>query len=399
MTERIYYRDPYAAECTARVLRTESVQGRGAVILDRTCFYPASGGQLNDTGTINGIPVIDVFEQGETVYHIIGEGALEEENVRCRIDWERRFDHMQQHTGQHILSQCFIKTIDAETVSSSLGSEICTIDIDCPSLTPEDAFRTEKEANYWVYKNAVVAILYPTDEELAKLPLRKPPPSGKEIRIIHIDGLDYSPCGGTHCTHTGEVGIIKIRRWEKMRGNTRIEFICGARALNDYREKMRLTGALSSSLSTAEQDIGSAIDRLMKESKSQLKTIRELRNELFAFKAGGIYESAEQIKNIRVTTAALSSDNFADLKLQAQQIRNLGTGIVLVTNDGPDPMFVFTRSEDIEIDLNNILSDLQNDYQIKGGGSPGMVQGVLDNESETAGFLQKARESVIQRIG
>jgi len=394
MTERLYQKDAYMTECTARLVRMDKIEGKDAVVLDRTCFYPTSGGQLHDTGTINDIKISDVVEQGETIFHVLEQSCDFPEEVQCKIDWQRRFDHMQQHTGQHILTQCIIRLIGAETVSSSLGSEISTIDINRTAFNEDEQRRIEEEANNWIYMNVPVHILYPTDEEMAEMPLRKKPPAGKKTRIVHVEGLDYSPCGGTHCAYTGEVGMIKIRHWEKMRGNIRIEFYCGSRALRDYQSKMTLVHTMIGKLSTQETAIPEAIERIQEEHKTQQKTISNLQKKLNEYSALEFYDKGENVGELKLISVELDSGSINDLKMLAQKIRSFGPCFAALGSREVKPAFVITCTEDIKINLNDILNELRKTFTLKGGGSPGMVQGALESRGDLPGFLQQVKKQI-----
>ncbi len=397
-TKKLYRENSYKTEFSALITESTEVNGKPAVVLDETCFYPTSGGQLHDTGIIENIPVIEVIEDDSIIYHVLDGEIPPGEKVRCEIDWIRRFDNMQQHTGQHILSQSFIKTSGAETVSSSLGQEISTIDLNRPDLSVQDAEKAEAEANMWIYRNVPVNIIYPDMEELERLPLRKKPPEGKKVRLIHIEGLDYSPCGGTHCSHTGEVGMVKIRQWKKMRGNVRVEFYCGERALIDYRSKMKVVNSLISSLSAQEFSLVSTAEKLAANIRGLSKTNRELKNKLFEHKAGEIYSQAEIAGNFRIAAFEDDAESIDDLKKRAQIVRTEGPGIVIIGSRTEKPFFVLTRTDKAGIDLTDILNKLKEKFSLKGGGSPGMVQGALDNEEDMEPFLAEAGKIAKERL-
>ena len=233
MTERLYYQDSYLKEFKARVLKKIKIDNRPAVILDRTAFYPTSGGQPYDTGVIQDVSVAEVVEEGDEIIHILKEeikGKINSEVVG-KIDWKRRFDHMQQHLGQHILSGALMKLWGVETVSFHLGEEVCTLDIAKEKLTGEEAKKAEECAYEIIFENRMVKCYFVEgEEELKRLNLRKMPDKKEEIRIIEVEGFDLSACGGTHCRATGEVGLIKITKWEKRGEKIRLEFICGTRA-------------------------------------------------------------------------------------------------------------------------------------------------------------------------
>ena len=244
MSQRLYHKDAYKTRFDARVAAIVDVEGRPGVILDGTCFYPESGGQPCDTGTLGGVGVEAVMEQGDDIIHILtgrpefGPG----DRVEGVIDWRRRFINMQQHTGQHILSQAFEQVLDAPTVSSALGTEHSTIDVARLGLTWEDMTRVEDMANDMVYEDRPVEIREVSPGEAGDMRSKKtgrPAVERRLLRIVEVSGFDRSPCGGTHTRRSGEVGHIKIIRWEKVREATRVEFVCGLLAGRDYFWKNR----------------------------------------------------------------------------------------------------------------------------------------------------------------
>ncbi|MFC1477301.1 DHHA1 domain-containing protein [candidate division KSB1 bacterium] len=397
MTERLYLNDAYTTEFTARIVTIREKDGRPAVILDRTCFYPTSGGQLHDTGLIHNIRILNVYEENDTVIHELEKKIETPGEVTCTIDRARRFDHMQQHTGQHILSQCLINTFNAETISSSLGQESSTIDINRTQFSIDDALRAEEEANNWIYKNVPVHILYPSDKELDAMPLRKRPPAGKRTRIVHIEGLDYSPCGGTHCSFTGETGIIKITGWEKMRGNIRLEFYCGSRGLIDYQNKSLTVNALKQVLTTEESALHETVQRLMAEHKESQKKSAELSSRLNEYRAMELIDRAERIEGIAVVVDIRESGTMQELQSSARSIRDKSTGIVL-TAGAEDSTFVFTVSDGVNLNLQDILSTLRSDFEFKGGGGPTMVQGALQDKTGPEDFIAAAKRCIEEQL-
>ena len=216
MTRKLYLQNPYQRSFSSVVIEATEIDGKPGVILEQTAFYPTSGGQPHDTGTLNGMPVVDVIEDEQhRIIHLL-EQPLKAAGVEGQIHWERRFDHIQQHTGQHLLSQALIQVCDAETVSFHLGEESSTIDVDKSGLEPAALASVEQLANTIIYENRNVVAHLVTKDDLDRFPVRKPPTVDEDIRILEIQDFDYSPCGGTHCSKTGEIGIIKITRAGKL---------------------------------------------------------------------------------------------------------------------------------------------------------------------------------------
>ena len=238
MSNRLYYTDPYLREFDATITRVERDAGRALVTLDRTAFYPTTGGQPFDTGTLGGFPVVDVVDdESGSVTHAIelsGSDLSVGQAVHGTIDWPRRFDHMQQHTGQHVLSAAFERVLGAPTLSSTLGAEKSVIEVRLDQIDWRALERVEQAANAVLWDDRPL-VRHWTDFEGAKqFALRKPPAVEGRIRIVEIPEWDVSACGGTHTARTGEVGTVKVVRWERVRGNLRFEFLCGGRALADH---------------------------------------------------------------------------------------------------------------------------------------------------------------------
>ncbi len=278
-TERLYYNDSHLIEFDARVIDTsESVSGWTAVTLDQTAFYPTGGGQPSDTGTLNGTRVVECIDDDKNgVLHVIQGRAPEiGSTVRGRVDWSRRLDHMQQHTGQHILSQALVTLFNAPTRSFRVLEESCEIDVDLSNPTTEVIERAVELANNVIWEDRAITIKTVTSDEAAKLPLRKEPSREGELRVIEIDGFDLTPCGGTHAYRTGEVGMIAVRHWERAKGLTRIEFVAGMRALADYRRANKTARAVAALYSSARDDAAKLTSRVLEENKELHRRVRAL---------------------------------------------------------------------------------------------------------------------------
>jgi len=282
-TDRGFAANAYQTEFEARVIETKTINGRQGVVLDRTFFYPTSGGQPHDTGTLQGIRVFDVVEEGGTVIHIV-DGKIPAGKVRGKLDWTRRFDYMQQHTGQHVLSEAFFQVLGAETIGFHLSEEVTTIDLAASGLTWEKIRKVEEEANRVVFENLQVRIHEATEETFSRFPLRKPPSVDGSIRIVEVDQYDWSACCGTHVKATGEIGLIKIIRFEKYKDGSRVTFLCGYRTLRAMHQKTEILETASRRLTLAESELLNGIDRLL----DQQKRLKKLEKQLL------VYEAAER---------------------------------------------------------------------------------------------------------
>ncbi len=368
MTERLYYLDPYSLEFEARVVERTSVGAEPGVVLDRTCFYPTSGGQPHDEGRLNGVPVINVWErEDKAIVHVLAaelEGGL----VHGVIDWERRFDHMHQHTGQHILSQAFLEILKAETVGFHLGQEASTIDVDQAPLAVAQLDRVEDLANEIVFADRPVKTYSLAETELASLPLRKLPTVEMPIRIVEVEGFDYSPCGGTHCRRTGEVGLIKITRVERRGQDTRIEFLCGGRALVDYRGKNRTVNELANRFTVGAWELSEAVDRLAEELKSSRRELNAAKNQLLDQEVARLRAGAEQRGDVRVVKKVFADHDGDEVKRLAQRLIESERTVALLGLAGDKAQLVFACSADLPYDMNDLLKKA---CQVVGGGGGG----------------------------
>src|ERR1041385_2506932 len=278
-TERLYYTDSRLLEFDARVIDLdERDDGAIAVVLDRTAFYPTGGGQPNDTGTLGDARVVDCIDDEEDgVLHVI-QGPTPEigDTIHGKIDWLRRLDHIQQHTGQHILSAAFVKLFDAPTKSFRVLEHECEIDIELDNPSDERIERAIDLANQIIWESRPIGIRQVTSAEAAALPLRKEPAREGKLRVIEIDDFDLTPCGGTHAKSTGEVGIIVVRSWERAKGLTRIQFMAGIHVLRDYRKANRTASDVATLFSAGREDSPALVAKLIDEHKQLARRVREL---------------------------------------------------------------------------------------------------------------------------
>src|SRR6266566_4654549 len=278
-TERLYYQDSRLLEFDAVVISvSERDDGQIAVTLDRTAFYPTGGGQPADTGTLGDARVVDCIDaESDGVLHLI-VGSVPEigDRVHGKVDWLRRLDHLQQHTGQHILSAAFVKLFDAPTHSFRVLEHECEIDVALDDPTDERIEQAVDLANQIIWENRPMTIRQVTSEEAATLPLRKEPSREGELRVTEIDDFDLTPCGGTHANSTGEVGVIAVRSWERAKGLTRIQFMAGVRVIADYRKANRTAAEVAASFSAGRDDSPPLVARLIEENKKHTRRVREL---------------------------------------------------------------------------------------------------------------------------
>ena len=375
MTRRLYYKDAYRTEFDATVLRSMSAESDATgVILDQTCFYPTSGGQPCDRGTLEGESVLDVSEQNGDIVHWIA-GRLQGTSVHGRIVWPRRFDHMQQHTGQHILSQAFLKLLGAQTVGFHLGDESSTIDLDRGDLDTAETDSVQDMANQTVFENRPVLTQFVKPGDLARFKLRKPPVVEHDIRIVEIEGFDCSPCGGTHCARTGEVGPIAIRKREQRGQETRIEFLCGWRAVRDYQWKTGAVNELALAFSVKDKELPVAVHRLIEEASDHRRMGRRLKDELLTAEATSALSEARVSNDVIVVVRAFADRDPQEVHRLAQLLTEGQRTIALLGVSGERARLFFARTEDLEADMAALLKSTCLDFGGGGGGQPSLAQG------------------------
>jgi len=375
MSNRIYYHDPHCTEFDAVVLRASVRDGRPAVALDTTAFYPASGGQPHDTGTLGGAQVLEVVESDDgEVWHVVDRELRVGEPAHGIVDRQRRFDHMQQHTGQHILSAAFDRLYEARTVGFHLGAVVSTVDFATP-LTPEQIAAGEAEANRVVWEDRPVAIRFVDEAEAATLPLRKEPERGGVLRVIDVEGYDLSACGGTHVTRSGAVGLIAVSSAEKLRGGTRLEVVCGGRALRALRTYRDAVAGCIRQVSVAPEDLPAAVERMQAESRDQRKANRDLQERLAGFEAAALAAAADDVKGTRQVVHAVEGRDQAGLKAMATAICAApGFRVALFSTASPH-LVVLARSKDVAGDCGAVLKSLMTEFGGRGGGKPDLAQG------------------------
>ena len=375
MTDRIYYTDPYCSSFDATVTRAFEHEGRPAVALDRTAFYPTSGGQPFDVGILGGVKVLDVVDLDDhSVAHVLESGLAESATVHGEIDWSRRFDHMQQHTGQHVLSAAFDHLFDNRTMSFHMGADVSTIDV-AKEATPQSIAAVEAEANRVVWEDRPVSIRFASAEEAAALPLRKEPAREGTLRLIDVADFDLSACGGTHVSRTGAIGIIAVAGWERFRGGSRVTFVCGNRALRMFREyRDAITGSIRS-LSVLPHELPSAIDRVQGEAKDLRRTIKSMQESLALHEASRFVAEAAVVNGTRVVVRAVEGWDAAGLKAIAAAAAAQGSVAVALFSMTTPAVVVVARSGGVGVDSNAVLKSLTQRFGGRGGGKPEMAQG------------------------
>ncbi|MCU1266528.1 MAG: hypothetical protein JWM21_2846 [Acidobacteria bacterium] len=397
-TERLYYSDSHLIEFDARVVDiTERVSGWTAVTLDRTAFYPTGGGQPSDTGSLDGARVVECTDEGATILHVIlGPTPKIGAQIKGRVDWPRRLDHIQQHTGQHILSQAFVTLFDAPTRSFRVMDQVCEIDVDLLTPTTERIERAVELANNVIWEDRPLNIKEVSAEEAAQLPLRKDPAREGSLRLIEIEGFDLTPCGGTHALHTGEVGLIAVRSWERAKGLTRIEWVAGRRALEDYRRANTTARNIAAVFSTARDDAPQLAARMLEENKQLHHRVRALEEIASRMEAAELLAEAQTTAaGLRVVMKTFDNRDAESLKQLAQAL-SVQTGVVaLLGSTEKDALrLVFARSSDAPGDMNALMRDACAMIEGRGGGKPEMAQGGGKNVERLDEAIESAAKAL-----
>jgi alanyl-tRNA synthetase len=375
MTERLYYNDSYAREFRARVIDT-SDEGR-RVYLDRTAFYPTSGGQPFDLGTLGGIAVQEIVDEEDRVAHLLEKPlAVKDGEVEGRIDWTRRYDHMQQHTGQHLLSAVLVELFQIPTVSFHMSATTSTIDIAAPALDQQKLDRVSLRCAEIAAEARPVAISF--EDSTADLGLRKASARSGTLRIVTIEGLDRSACGGTHVRSTAEIGPVLLRKVDKMRGNVRLEFVCGLRAVRQARSDYSLLEQLSRTLSVPAEQTVEVAAAFTERAKTLEKTCQRLATELAQREGQELYHSTSpDATGLRRVIQRTAIDDT--LRARAQAFVNLGHAVFLAVSDKP-PSVLLAASSDSGIHAGDRVKAAVTAAGGRGGGNQALAQGSVPSE-------------------
>ena len=376
MTQRIYYSEPYRRSFDATVVSVETVAGHTHVILDQTAFYPTSGGQPFDTGTLGGAAVTDVIDREDgTIAHVVAGSLNAGEVVSGEIDWARRFDHMQQHTGQHVLSAAFDRLCGARTESFHMGQQSSTIDL-AREVSETEVAKAEDDANRIVWDDRPVAIRFATAEEAAAMPLRKESGRSGSLRLIDVTDYDLSACGGTHVERTGAIGVIAIGGSEKFKGGSRVEFLCGGRALQRFRAWRGALSAMQKNLSVPPLEMLASIERLQDDAKAVQRTVRGFQDKLATHEAQALVARAQRAGDTLVIAEALDGWDPQGLKAIAVAVAAAEpTAVVALFTSATPAQVVIARGANATADAGALLKQLAAKFGGKGGGKPDLAQG------------------------
>jgi alanyl-tRNA synthetase len=395
-TVHLFEADSHAREFEAVVVETTALPEGQGVVLDRTLFYPEGGGQPSDRGALNGHAVTDVTErEGAVVHFVEGASFHPGEAVKGVLDWDRRFDHMQQHSGQHLLSQAFVRVLNADTFSFHLGSGgDSTIDIACGELSDTDAARVEAEANLIVFEDRSVSAVLRSVGDLDGVPLRKKPDLEGEVRLVEIKGDDWSLCCGTHVRRTGEIGLVKILRWEKYKSGTRVHFACGGRALREFQAKSGLLRAASRVMTAAEAEVPSVLEKWRDERKASEKRIQALLDMVLEAEADRLMRDAAKVGRLRFVSASFTDRDVQEVQaLGRKLVQNPSVVSALAVVRDKATLF-FGRSADLELDVRVLLKAASEVLIGKGGGNAVWAQCSSDRTDLVGAAMAKAEEEL-----
>ncbi len=373
-TDRLYYTDCYLREFEAQIVAAEPAAKGFRVVLDRTAFYPDSGGQPSDSGFLGGHAVRDVMNEGDAIVHLL-DTRPEGESVKGEIDWTRRFDHMQQHTGQHALSAAFERTGQYKTVSFHLGAEASSIDLDSDRLGERQLEEAENLANSVVFENRAVRISFRPAEEASRLGLRKPTDRTGDVRLIEIEDFDLSACGGTHVSRTGAIGIIAIRKFERMKGLTRIEFLCGGRALKAARNDFRTLSEAARLFSGSASDLPTLIGKQAEELRGATRIRLKQAEKLAEFQALELLREAPERHGRKLVRWIVDANGLTDAKVLAHAITAHPNAIALIGEKGDPAKLYFAQSAGGPANMGEILKQTVAKLGGKGGGARDFAQG------------------------
>lgn len=391
-TQRLYYDDAFLREFDATVVACDAAGERWQVKLDRTAFYPTSGGQPFDTGTLNDVTVVDVSDEyGDEIVHVTEKPVALGAAVHGTVDWQRRFDHMQQHTAQHMLSAAFIELFGFQTVSFHLGRDISTIDLAAPSVVPRHLEEAERRVNEIIFEDRKISVRYGTAEDLAREGVRKKVEREGTLRVIDIADFDRQPCGGTHLGRTGQAGMLLIRKCERQKQNWRVEFVAGFRALATSREDLRVLRSAAEQIGCGMAELPQMVGKMLEERRASVRDAKKLTERLAELEAAELLAQKAEASadGARKIVAAIFDDAAANYlsMLAAKLVANPGVRTALASRT--TGAIVIAQSAGLEGDMGALLRELLAKFGGKGGGSKVFAQGSVAEAGGIDGIVEE----------
>ena len=404
MTDRLYFHDSFLYAFEARVVESLEPEGKHAIILDRTAFYPTSGGQVHDTGRFvladkREVAVVEVADgEDERILHFTTEPIDAGTAIHGDVDAARRRDHMQQHSGQHVLSAAFVRLFNMPTVSFHMGPETCTIDLETSGLSPKQAERAERLANEVVLEDRAVSIRFVALDEARQLGLRKlPPKQAGDLRLIDITDFDLTACGGTHVRSTGQIGAILLRKMEKVKQGVRVEFVCGLRAVATARKDYQTLSEAASLYSAHIDDVPQQVQKLLEESKSLGKAQHKLLEELAELQAERLL--ATSTGSPRMVTGVFPDRDAVFIKLLAQKLTASGPDVIaLLAASSGQLALVFAQSPGGKFNMGQLMKETMAQLGGRGGGTADMAQGGLPAGSADLAKIEKTLRETTAKL-
>ncbi|PEE28817.1 alanyl-tRNA editing protein [Bacillus toyonensis] len=377
LEQKLYYIDAYTKDFTTKIIKQDyDKEDNLYVVLNETAFYPTGGGQPYDTGTLNGTLVTNVEEVNGEIRHFIAE-QLETAEVEGKINWERRFDHMQQHAAQHILSAAFWDHFNIPTIGFHLGKETVTIDLETENLPAETIEKAVQIANNIVFENHPIRIQWMNLEEAKTLPLRKEPTLTENIRVVIIENFDYNGCGGTHPRRTGEVGLIQVLNWERNKGGIRLTFIAGWRTLKLMGQQQQIMKDVSKQLNSSETDIPAKVAQLLISQKENEKAIQTINEKLLFAEANELLQQPAEIHAGFLISKVFTNRSMQEVaKLSAIIIEQQEHAITYFVIENDDKLqCILACGKTVTLDMNALLKDALPAIEGKGGGNKKSARG------------------------
>ncbi len=401
MKDRLYYQDAYIQTFDSTVIQqSQDEQGRPFVVLENSAFYPGGGGQPSDRGTLNGVPVteVEVAEDGQIRHYLEASYSDSTTDIHGELDWRRRFDHMQQHAGQHILSAAFASLYDYQTVSFHLGQEHVTIDLETPSVSSEALQYAQERANQIVFENHPILTKWIEQEALSNYPIRKAPKVTENIRLVMIEEIDYNACGGTHPNRTGEVGPIKILGTEKIKDKTRVIFVCGYRTIQALDAKHAIIQSLSQTLMRPQEDLTTMVDQLLSEQKRLTDELDELKKQMIGHEAEVCIKKAQLLSDDKKLIAQFFIDRpIGELQQLAFAIKDRDpNAYILLTVTNEDKLqFIAARGQKLDLNMNGLIKEVLPLINGRGGGKPDHVQGGGTLSMTASALLEHLKQALV----
>ncbi|HEV2987252.1 MAG TPA: DHHA1 domain-containing protein [Candidatus Angelobacter sp.] len=403
MTDRLYYHDSFLYNFEAQVIESLERSGRHAIKLDRTAFYPTSGGQVHDTGkfVVDGrdVAATEIADEDDgSIIHFIAEPVASGRSVRGVIDSVRRRDNMQQHSGQHVLSAAFVRLFDIPTMSFHMGAESCTIDLGTKALSSEQIVQAERLANEVITEDRSVAIRFVPLEEARQMGLRKlPRKQTGDLRLIDISDFDLTACGGTHVRSTGQIGSILLRKVENVKQGVRVEFVCGLRAVDTARQDYDTLSEAAGLYSAHLRDVPEQIRKSLQETKTSTKERHKLLEELAELQA--VHLLSHAMGSPRVITAIFPDRDAVFIKLVAQKLTAANTDVVvLIASGSGQPALVFAQSPGQKWNMGQLLKETLSQLGGRGGGTADMAQGGLPANATDLSQIEKVLQETAKRL-